>query len=285
MSIVTAPKLSQKIGSWRAIYWEPVMGSGERLCVGCVTSFEGRTRAHKAIKPGVLTALYSANGAAAESILDRGFNMLNRMADTQHCETLEAPFYGTFLGDLSNAHVDSEQELVQVALIMTSSMCNMSDPGMLDEAEPASDGGKKINHQFITRVRSAVTKLRPDLHPYFNIEAKLLTKKRPVRFGFLSNDLVAHLGLIHQQNLNGAVRNARGLMAEVHMAHIAREQQGRAAIVLGHPPLTSANLGNADREAISDSLEELRLEAAQLDVSFASGDSDAECASELVALH
>lgn len=285
MNTIAAPALSQKIGSWRAIYWEPVMGSGERICIGCVTAIDGKIKAHKAIKPGVLTALYSANGAPVEIMLDRGFSILNRLAVTRSIASVDAPFYGTFLGDVAQAHVDTEQELVQVALLMTSSMCNMSDPGQLDEAEPASDGGKKVNHQFITRVRTQVASLRPDLSPFFNVEAKMLTKKRPVRFGFLSDGLVAHLGLLQPGNLNGAVRNARGLMAEVRMAHIAREEQGAAALVLGYPPLTSANLGSADREAIADSLEELRLEAVELGVAFASGDDDAKCAQELVALH
>ncbi len=285
MTILTAPALSHTVGSWRAIYWEPVMGSGERLCVGCITSLHGKTKAHKAVKPGVLMALYSANGASAEMMLDRGFSLLNQIANIQSLSDMEAPFYGTFLGSLFNSHVNTEQELVQIALIMTSSMCNMSDPGLLDESEPATDGGKKVNHQFITRVKKEVSDQRPELSPYFNIEAKLLTKNRPVRFGFLSDRLVAHLGLLQQQNLNGAVRNARGLMAEVHMAHIAREEQGLAAVVLGYPPLNSASLGSADREAIADSLEELRLEAAQLNVKFAAGDTDAACAKELVAFH
>lgn len=260
------------------------MGSGERLCVGCLTTIGKHTRAHKAIKPGVLSALYSAGAVSAEAVLDRTFNMLNRMAATVGCEDMDAPLFGIILGSPSRAHVDTEDALVQIALLMTSSMCNMSDPGQLEASDVASDGGKKVNHQFITRVRSEVVAMRPDLSAFFNVEAKLLTKKRPVRFGFLSDRLVAHLGLIQSVNLNATVRNARGLMAEVRMAHVARESQGAAALVLGHPPLNSANLGNADREAIADCLEELKLEAAELGVGFSAGDNDSTCAMELVSL-
>lgn len=259
------------------------MGSGEKLCVGCVTAIDGQVKAHKSIRPGVLTALYGAAAVNAEAILDQAFSMLNLLALQTGIKQMVSPFVGLSLGPSEQAHADQERDLVQIALLMSSSVCNMSDPGQLDATDVASDGGKRVNHQFITRVKTQVTAVRPDLAAFFNAEARLLANKRPVRFGFLSDKLVAHLGLLQPVSLNSAVRNARGLMQEVHIAHVARDAQGQAALLLGHPPLTSPDLSTKDREAISDSLYELKLEAAELKVNFRAADNDEACARELIA--
>ena len=283
MTADMAPQLlAQSTGVWRAVYWEPVMGGAEKICVGCLTTFRGVTRAHLALKPGVLHCMYGEAGGAAENLLRKGFEMMNLLGATLDSNEMVSPFVGTAFGAASAARVHTEEELVHVALLMSSSMCSISDPGQLDAADEPGDGAKGVNHQFITRVRQEVAAIRPQLAPFFNIQARLLSKKRPVRFGFLSDRLVAHLGLLQATGLNGSVRHVRGLMTEVRMAHVAREGQGSAGIVVGFPPLNSASLGTKDRDAVRDCLEELSLEATELGVSFTSGDTDLACAQGLI---
>lgn len=282
-ALTLSSALGQKVGQWRAVYWEPVMGSGERLCVGCITGLDGRVRAHKSLKAGVLPALYGAGSAGAESLLDQTFGMINKLSEQLDLGSLVSPMVGVHLGAVETAHVNAELDLIEIALLMSSSVCNLADPGQLDSDEVATDGGKRVNQQFITRIRTHVSTLRPDLAACFNVEAKMLAK-RPVRFGFLSDRLVSHLGLLPAANLNAAVRNARGLMTEVRMAHVARDEQGKAGLVIGHASLQSPELNSKERDAIADCVEELRLEAHELNVEFRAADSDAGCASQLMAL-
>lgn len=284
MNYVAAPLLGKKVGQWRAVYWEPVMGSGERLCIGVVTTLDGKTRAHRSIRPGVLRALYGDASEGIERVLEQAFMLLDKIGEQLDTSSMVSPVSGVLLGSSEVAHVDAETQLVDVALLMSSSICSLSDPGQLDASEVASDGGKRINHQFITRIRNHVVTIRPDLAGCFNVEARLLTKKRPVRFGFLSDRLVAHLGVLSSVNLNSSVRNARGLMAEVRIGRAARDGQGSAALILGHQPLTSPDLSSKDRDAMQDCIEELKLESAELDVEFRAADNDSACATELIAL-
>jgi len=284
MNTVFVPALSQTTGAWRAIYWEPVMSSGERLCVGCVTTLRGVTKAHRSLRSNVLPCLYGAGAENADAILDRTFAILNKMAETREAESIRAPFIGIHLGDTSIAHANTESDLIQIALLMSSSICNLADPGQLEAHEIASDDSAQINRQFLTRVKALVTQRRPEFEPNFNVEAKLLAKKRPVRFGFLSDRLVAHVGLLQAAGLNRTMRNARGLLTEVRMARVAREGAGTSAVVLGHPPLLSATLGTKERTAIADCLEELYLEAQDMEVELRTGETDESCAEELLAL-
>ena len=54
------PTLPAPAGQWRAIYWEPVMATGERICVGFLTTWDGQSKAVLTVRPDLLSTLFGA---------------------------------------------------------------------------------------------------------------------------------------------------------------------------------------------------------------------------------
>ena len=46
--------------TWTPMYWQPVMGSGERIMAGVIVEFSGEITSHRLIRPDVLESLYGS---------------------------------------------------------------------------------------------------------------------------------------------------------------------------------------------------------------------------------
>lgn len=285
VSTISSPALSASQGSWRALYWEPVMATGERFCFAIAYEWLGIRRVESILRPGILQAMYGSGGDRAEKLLDRIVRLCNAHVRDNDIESLPgilASMTGIYSGAGETAHVNDVSALLQVAKLMSSSLASLGeiDDDALETAEPDRLIASP-NKQFATRVRDLVISKRIELTPYFNKEATLMTTKRSVRFGFLSTSYAAHFGLLQPTGLPKQVRNSRGLIAELS---IAAKQSGRkCTLFLGYPPLKSANLMDKERVAIQDYIEELGLEAKEFSVDFKAADNDQKVSEELLA--
>jgi len=271
LQLSLVPTLAATVGKWRAVYWEPVMATGERLCFAILTEWQGRRAATGVLSADHLAAMYGASGPKAAALLERAVRLLDASLKEASIEQVSPPFSGVFLGPAEVAHSNDLAGVLQVAKIMSSSLATLSDPDTADMADEAVETRQPVKH-FQTRVRHLVIARRPDLANCFAKEASLSGARRPVKFGFLSTDLVAHFGLLPTTAIRAHVRTARGLFAELSMAH---KQSGiKATLILGHPPLESATLGNNERSALRDYLQDLTAEALQFGVELAAADND-----------
>lgn len=285
LTAATLPtNLPTQVGLWRAIYWEPVMATGERLCVGFLTTWGGESKAVLTMRPDLLVALFGAAGPKAHALLERAFRLANaRLADTPAIERAEPPMTGLYFGPCETSHVNSYADLLQIGKLMSSSLAAMAEPDHPESADMVEGANEQRQpaRQFATRVRDLALARDKRLANCFNREASLMAARRPVRFGFLSDSLAAQFGLLQPTNINSHVRAARGMLAELSLA---RHASGRAnLLILGYPPLNSATLTDKERSAIADYTEDLSQQAKQLEVGFASADSDAQACDALLA--
>jgi hypothetical protein len=277
-----APALPATTGQWRAIYWEPVMLTGERICVGFLTHWAGHPKAELTIRPDLLVTLFGGAGAKAQALLERAFRLMQaHVSATSGIDDARAPISGLYFGGRETSHVNSYAELLQVAKLMSSSLSTLAEPDA-ELPDPTDGRGEQAlpARQFATRVRELVLARNSHLAGCFNKEAYLLGKRRATRFGFLSDGLAAQFGLLQPSNVRNSTRMARGLIAELSIAH---RTSGRAALlVLGFPPLDSPTLTDKERSAVEDYTEELALEAHEFDVRFAAADNDADACDALM---
>lgn len=266
------PMLAATVGKWRAAYWEPVMATGERLCFAILTDWQGERAAVSVLSADHLAAMYGASGPKASAFLARAVRLLDASLRETSIELVSPPFSGVFLGPSEVAHSNDLSGILQVAKIMSSSLATLSDPDTGDMADQEVVTRQPLRH-FQTRVRDLVIAHRPTLVNCFAKDASLSGARRAVRFGFLSNNLVAHFGLLQPTAIRSHVRTARGLFAELSMAH--RQSGIKATLILGHPPLNSATLASNERAAIQDYIQDLAAEAVQFEVELAAADTDA----------
>lgn len=279
LQLPVVPALAATVGKWRAAYWEPVMATGERLCFAILTEWQGERYAVGVLSADHLAAMYGAGGPKASALLERAVRLLNASLKESSIETAPPPFSGVYFGPAEVAHSNDLGGILQVAKLMSSSLATLSDPDSAETVDQGLEARLPVRH-FQSRVRDLVIARRPNLVNCFAKDATLTGARRPVRFGFLSNDLVAHFGLLQTTTIRTHVRTARGLFAELAMAH---KQSGiKATLILGHPPLTSATLASKERSALQDYLQDLTAEATEFEVELVAADTDAAACEALL---
>ena len=285
--LTKVPALPASTGTWRAVYWEPVMQTGERICVGFLTTWAQQSKAVLTIRPDLLATLFGAAGSKAHGLLERTFRLLNaRLADAPTLQVAAASISGIYFGDLEVSHVNSYTDLLRVAKLMSSSLASFAEPDDSDaeETDDARPDQLQPSRQFATRIRDLVVARNASLGVCFHREASLMSARRRTRFGFLSDVLVAHFGVLQPSKMRDTVRTTRGLIAELSLAQRLASSR-TSLLVLGFPPLESPNLTDKERSIVQDYTEELSLEANEFGVGFASADTDnAACEALLNAL-
>ena len=285
IAVVDVPTLPAHAGEWRAVYWEPVMQTGERICVGFLTLWDQQAKAVMTLRPDVLEMLFGAAGSKVHALLIRGFRMLNaRLAQCKSLANIDSPMSGLFLGGAEVCHANAYSELLQIAKLMSSSLSTLAEPDnpeASDDLEPRPEQSQPAR-QFVTRVRDLAIKRDVNLAGCFNKDVALKSKTRLTRFGFLSNSLVAHFGLLQpNSNIRNTVRMTRGLITELTLAE--RASGRKSLLILGFPPLASPTLSDKERDAVEDYKEELALEAQEFNISFAAADNDSDACDALMA--
>ena len=260
------------------------MQTGERICVGFLTTWAQESKAVLTIRPDLLVTLFGAAGQKAQHLLERGFRIMNAVLnENDSLNEIAAPVSGLHLGALEVCHANAYGDLLQVAKLMSSSLSTLAEPDNPDIADVLDERPEQAQpaRQFATRVRDLVAKRDVSLAGYFNKEVALKSSRRLTRFGFLSNSLVAHFGLLQPSNIRNSVRMTRGLITELALAE--RASGRKSLLILGFPPLNSPNLTDKERQAIEDYTEELDLEAQEFKLGFAGADNDTDACNALMA--
>ena len=281
---IDVPTLPVGVGRWRAVYWEPVMQTGERICVGFLTAWAQESKAVLTIRPDLLATLFGTAGEKAQNLLERSFRIMNSLLNENSAlDHMAVPVSGLHLGALEICHANAYSDLLQIAKLMSSSLSTLAEPDNPDIADVLDERPEQAQpaRQFATRVRDLVSKRNMSLAAYFNKEVALKSNRRLTRFGFLSDSLVAHFGLLQPSNIRNSVRMTRGLITELSLAE--RASGRKSLLILGFPPLRSPNLTDKERQAIEDYTEELDLEAQEFKLGFAGADNDTDACNALMA--
>jgi hypothetical protein len=283
-AVIDIPTLPAHTGQWRAIYWEPGMQTGERICVGFLTSWNEQTRAVVTLRPDLLTTLFGAAGQKVQVLLERGFRMMNAQLGSGRTLTeVTPPMSGLFFGAAEVCHANAYSELLQIAKLMSSSLSTLAEPDNPDSADEVDDRPEQAQpaRQFVTRVRDLAVKRDVRVANCFNKDVALKSSRRLTRFGFMSDSLVAHFGLLQPSNIRNSVRMTRGLITELTLAE--RASGRHSLLILGFPSLESPTLSDKERQAVEDYKEELDMEAQEFKVSFVGADNDAAACDALMA--
>lgn len=242
--------------TWTPIYWQPVMGSGERIMAGAIVDFENEISAHRLIKNDILKTLYGSSAINLERLLDTAFKMQQEMAQAVGLENLPEVM-GLQKGEVHRSTANSRFEALRHAVLLYSSMCNMD---LLDDA---SDEDKPVvsdaNRRFFTEVRDQTVTNRPHYSGYFNRQSPLFEGGEPVKFGFISEKAIVHFSVLHSVRQQQSVSSARAKLWELSGA---RDYIGTsAALIMAVPRFDDATLGETQTKSARKNIGEIEQEA------------------------
>ena len=115
------PPLPEHEASWRAIYMEPVMCSGERITVAVIAhDFDGGG-ALKTLSEQRLQALYGEQGEGVGQMIDIVVNAALNAGQSLIHDAFKAPLSGFYLGKVRQGLGDNRDDILQQAASLTSS--------------------------------------------------------------------------------------------------------------------------------------------------------------------
>lgn len=265
---------------WRALFWEPVSGTGERLMVGVVYQFGGQWDATRILRDDVLAALYGKAAEGARRLIDTALDMYRAAARAgDSLDNLGAAIGGLHPSELRRTQTLSVPELLRIAALQYSSLANMDS---LDDADDAdAPAGEEITRRFSADVRAHVSSRRPDLANYFGRTAVLVTGGDSVRFGYASTMLLAHFNVLSPVRHGSSMRDARGRLWELERGQrIGR--QPRVALVSAVPRADDPMLGDRQHNKTREMIHELAREADTAGVIFKTVHSAESAADEVI---
>lgn len=268
------------LSPWRALYWEPVPGTGERLMVGVVHAFGGQVRAVRTMRDDVLDCLFGKAALGLRRLIDHGLGIYQAAgAAVQSVEPLEGPLAGIFAGPVRATEASSPAELLQTACLLYSSLGSLDK---LDEPEE-SDAPQQdeVNRRFGSEVRIEVARRRPDLIPGFGKVGVLIEGGQKVKFGYFSPSAIIHFTVLHPARQSASVRDARARIFELHRARDIAQIDG-AALIAAVPRDDDPTVGTRQRESLKANRMEIEAEADSVNLRWFAVNSAAEGADRLI---
>jgi len=187
---------------------EPVIGSGELICVAVVAlGMNGEFQVVQTIRENVAKCML---GEAADRFLGLVGNtissMRNHLAEAKTIQHWVPPFGGVQLGQIQHAHVTDLAMMLRTTARNHSFLLNLGD--FLAEEESTADESP-LSDRWFSMVKDATLNLRPQFAPRFNRQYKL-TKGSQTRFDYAGQDLAANFGrIIPGHGISALVKTAK----------------------------------------------------------------------------
>ncbi len=196
--------------SWLPIYIEPVVGSGERLCIGVVVA-DGRE--HLVVPVPALERLACIYGDAAAALSQ---SAALTMTAVQHrlltdgaalLTSLRTPLEGVFIGPIRTGAGESLEDIARTCLVQSASLVEraVEEEDSVEAAERVALSTRRLERL----VQETVLGTRPDLANAFNKSFRITKEARAMRVGFVGRKLAANFGLIVPGPLATLVNNAK----------------------------------------------------------------------------
>ena len=192
-------------GTWRALYLEPLPGSGEHVCIGVIVEDANHVaegpkldlgRLEGAVGPAVAGALrWAAQLAIAEALHVARTGGLQALAEWR--PTIERLTCGAIR---MGAGLDIG-DLARSAIGQCSMLVSHSPSALLEEEGEQSlpDREKRL----VSRVRRLVSDRRPEFYRCFDRKIPWRQDARPYRYAFVGKHLIANIGVLSGRRPGG----------------------------------------------------------------------------------
>lgn len=113
------PQLPTYQARWAPIYWEPIMGSGERLtAIIGATGDDGATNVIQSIRSDTLPCMYGAQARNVQGLLDLVLKSFqNHLATYRQFSGWKPPLGGFYLGPIYEARSNTLQGVFRQAMV------------------------------------------------------------------------------------------------------------------------------------------------------------------------
>jgi hypothetical protein len=183
-------------GEWSPLYIEPVVGSGERICIGVAAVSDSASLVVPVVALDRLECLYGkgvdAIMLASRVALEYTRNILDRHG-AQALRSWKAPMDGVYLGSAVRSEADTLEEIARTGLTASSSLVEkLADA----EEEPEGRGAALTTNRLEELVKERVVALQPPLANRFRVQRRVRENARAAVIGFIGDRIAANFGML-----------------------------------------------------------------------------------------
>jgi hypothetical protein len=272
------PALPARSYSSAPIYFEPMLGSGERITVAGVVINEQEVLVTRLISPEIAEALYGKQGRNFINLIDRALLSINTQIIQSHSlKGLLAPISGIQIGDATIVYADDVHHALAQIASLHASLCKLSALTALDEEESIITTDNTLK-AWIKQVQHRVLADRPELAHCFNIKIG-----DGFSIHFANQEIVVNFGLISPIRLKARIDDA--IVKLWHLEHLPDTFANRQRILyLGVPREDSPDMAdNRVKDNINHRIESLHNQAEKSGISVNTAHSADDIAKMLIA--
>lgn len=261
---IRIPSAPSHIATILPIYFEPMMGSGERLtiAVGAVSEDGKLNDVRQVIRPNVLECMY---GKQAQGIQDFINIVVEDLRDSIHegkaFSDWIPPLSGIFKGTERKEAADRWEDIFKHASLLHSSLS--------EYIQKTAD--EKIE-KWPLKIKHILERENPEIAKCINSRVKITQKGLPLQIGFFYNTYAANFGFLGglPSQVSGSMSFLRSKLWELNQI-----KQGtllfapeKTELILGEP-YPQQSLTNRQSQRVIDAVEEIEFEAARMDIKIA----------------
>ncbi|MCW0353985.1 hypothetical protein IAQ00_09865 [Pantoea ananatis] len=194
------PSLPKYKATWAPVYFEPMMGSGEKFTVIIAAcSDDGSVRVCSAIRPHVVKAMYGNKHNQFNSIIDFLIESLeNHLRTHKSFSGWVPPLVSARLGNVSTAQSSDMTGVLRQAIQLTASLSSLD----FFSSEDENDDKYSSENTWSSQLRARIIDEQPSFEQYFHREFKVDGQARAAKIFYLSKNIAINTDRLIPTNLS-----------------------------------------------------------------------------------
>lgn len=251
------PEMPLYEGSWQPIYFEPVVGSGERVTIAVAAyGVTGEFQIIQSIRSELLECLYGINAPKIHSMIE--LILLSSRNYFKQYKTLDSwkpPFDGVFLGHVSRALDEDLPGILKQAIRFSSSLSSLALDAERDEEEELQP--KRYSAKFSKNIQTELHSINSSLNDSFNQKVKVSGSDVLTTFGFMNDRYVSNFGLLVPTRMSGSLNSIKAKIFDIEALKKSSYLMvpERFEVIIGTPSFSDPTLSDKAVTRLKDTLE------------------------------
>lgn len=275
-------------GEWAPLYLEPIVGSGERICIG-VAAVDGS--ASLVVPVVALDRLECLYGKGVDAVLMASRLALEYTRDllgkrgAEALRSWKAPMDGVYIGPAIRSEADTLEEIARSGLTASSSLVEK----LADAEEEAEGRGTTLTTARLEElVKEKVVSVRPPLGGRFRVQRRIRENARPSVIGFVGDHIAANFGMLLPGKLSPLVDISKAKLWDLAQLRedvrtdMFSHKLNRFELLVYRPRDESPEYSARQMKGVQEAVVELVAEADKVEIRCRSAVSHEEIAETLL---
>lgn len=262
------PDMPTYEGQWQPIYFEPVVGSGERITIAVAAiGSTGEFKVVQAIRTELLECLYGINANRIHSMINLIITSSNNyIKKNQTLSSWPAPFDGVILGPPTRALDTELNGIIKQAITFSSSLSSLALDAEREDDEQVQP--KRYAAQFSKNIQNELNQINPKLLESFNQKIQVSDSDVMTTYGFMNDQYVSNFGLLIPTRMSNSLNSIKAKLFDIEVLKKSNYLMIPESfeVIIGAPSLSDPTLSDKAIHRVKNTLEMIEEIASKEDI-------------------